>query len=33
MDKKYTPSLFQNDQHFKDYIETKEFKEIMNYWH
>ena len=30
---KYTPSLFQNDQHFKDYIETKEFKEIMNYWH
>lgn len=29
----YSISLFQNDPHFVDYLETEEFKSILNYWH
>ena len=29
----YTISLFQNDPHFVNYLETEEFKSILNYWH
>ena len=30
---RYTASTFQNDPDFMDYFETKEFKDILTYWH
>ena len=28
----FTPTTFQNDTHFKNYLDTQEFKAILNYW-